>query len=223
MNRGVLYLYWGDKYDAEMKRSMESLKRYHPELPVEVVKLPDKSTYLDKAAMMDYSPFDSTLFLDTDTTVLDRLDFGFERAERYGLACCICECPWARRYGEFTGDLIEYNTGVLFFTKEKAKTLFDEWKTCTPSVDTSIRFFMGNRVTVMPVADQGSFTAAVEKTQFNPFVLPLNWNYRPIWHKTFFGPIKIWHDHSEVPEWLKLWNEGQVLEQSIIRFGANPK
>jgi hypothetical protein len=31
---------------------------------------------------------------------------------------------------------------------------------------------------------------------FNPFVLPLNWNLRPKWQRSFFGPVRIWHDVS---------------------------
>jgi hypothetical protein len=47
--------------------------------------------------MAAMTPFEETLFLDADTVPLGRLDFGFEQAQRFGLACCICEVPWARR------------------------------------------------------------------------------------------------------------------------------
>jgi hypothetical protein len=217
MTRGAIYVYWGSKFEAELQRSIDSLKRYHPELPIEVFKLPDNSTLLDKAAMMDKTPFESTVFLDTDTVVLGRLDFGFEKAEKFGLACCICECPWARRYGGLSGDTIEYNTGVLFFTKQ-SKPVFDGWKANAGTVDSSIRMNLRGSIGVMPHNDQAGFAKAVEDTGYNPFVLPLNWNMRPMWHKTYFGPIKIWHDHSEVPDWLHMWNERQRLEQSIIRY-----
>ena len=223
MTRGVIYVYWGNKYEDELQRSIASLKRHHPELPYKIVKLPDNSTLMDKAAMMDYSPYDTTLYLDTDTVVLDRLDYGFEKAEKFGLACCICECPWARRYGEFSGDIVEYNTGVLFFTK-KAKPIFDAWKEHSDGrVDSSIRFYAGNQVLVMKSNDQGSFVSAMEQTGFNPFVLPLNWNFRPQWHKTFFGPVKVWHDHSDVPDSIHFWNEGQVLDESIVRYTGDRK
>jgi hypothetical protein len=217
MKRGAIYVYWGTKFEAELKRSIDSLKRYHPELPIEVYKLPDNSTLLDKAAMMDKTPFESTVYLDTDTVVMGRLDFAFEKAEKFGLACCICECPWARRYGGLTGDVIEYNTGVLFFTKQ-AKPVFDSWKANAATMDSSIRLYIDGRVKTMPSNDQGGFAKAMEDTGYNPYVLPLNWNMRPIWHKTFFGPIRIWHDHTDVPDGLLFWNERQRLEQSIIRY-----
>src|SRR5690349_20928566 len=102
MSRGVLYMAWGDKAEQAMARSIASLKEMHPELPYEVVRLPPGTDsikgLLEKSRMMELSPFDETLYLDCDTVVLDRLDYGFAQATRYGLACCICECPWARRY-----------------------------------------------------------------------------------------------------------------------------
>ncbi|MEJ0070814.1 MAG: hypothetical protein WDO24_21130 [Pseudomonadota bacterium] len=40
--------------------------------------------------MFEHSPFETTVYLDADTVVLGRLDYGFEMAERFGLACCHC-------------------------------------------------------------------------------------------------------------------------------------
>ena len=218
MHRGVIYIYWGGKYEAELQRSIDSVKRHHPELPIETIKLADNATLLDKATMMDKSPFESTVFLDTDTVILGRLDFGFEKAEKFGLACCICECPWARRFAGLSGDTIEYNTGVLFFTRQ-AKPVFDGWKANAATVDSVIRMIMHGRIGVLPgMDDQAGFAKAIEDTGCNPFILPLNWNLRPRWHKTFFGPIRIWHDHADVPDWLRLWNERQWQEQSIIGY-----
>ncbi len=219
MKRGIVYLYWGEKVRAELERSIASVRRHHPELPIEQIRLPDDSSLLDKATMLDRSPFESTLFLDTDTVVLDRLDFGFGQAERHGLACCICECPWARRYGGLHGDMVEYNTGVIFFT-QAARPVFDLWKRYGAEVDSSIRFYRGQNVVVMPHNDQAGFAKAVAESGFNPSVLPMNWNLRPGWQRTYFGPVKIWHDHSEVPLKLRFWNEEQVLEQAIIRYSG---
>jgi len=168
--------------------------------------------------MFDLSPFEETLFLDADTVVLDSLDFGFEQAQRFGLACCICECPWARRFGGLSGELIEYNTGVLFFTKA-AQAVFDAWKIWSTQLDSSIIFYNADsQLAQTPFNDQGSFAKAIAETGFNPAVLPLNWNFRPNWQHTFFGPIKIWHDYSApTPELCAVAKE-QSGAQKIIRF-----
>ena len=90
--RGVLYMTWGNEPRTEraLRRSIESLRRCHPELPFEIARGADQGPIeglLQKAAMLDRSPFEETLFLDADTVVLGRLDFGFEKARQHGLAC----------------------------------------------------------------------------------------------------------------------------------------
>ena len=218
--RGVLYLTWGNdsKTTAALHRSVAALRRWHPELGVEVARGEDRGPFeglLQKAAMLERSPFEETLFLDADTVVMGRLDFGFEKARQFGLACCICECPWARRYRRsIAGDTVEYNTGVLFWTK-RAKPVFDAWREQAATLDSSIDLVRPDgKPGVMPYNDQASFAAALELTSVNPCALPLNWNFRPMWHKTFFGPIKIWHDYSEPPAALLELN--QIYEHGAV-------
>jgi hypothetical protein len=47
--------------------------------------------------------------------------------------------------------------------------------------------------------DQSSFAQAILATQWNPWVLPLNWNLRPEFHPRVFAPVKIWHDYRDPP------------------------
>jgi hypothetical protein len=220
MTRGVLYITWpGDpRTEAMLERSIESLQKWHPELPFHVERLESGATLLDKARMFDLSPFEETLFLDADTVVLGRLDHGFEKAAQHGLACCICECPWARRFGGLknAGDIIEYNTGAIWFT-DKSSDVFERWKFGV-GMDSSIRFMRGNSEAVMPFNDQGPFAVAIHDSGFNPFVLPMNWNFRPMWHRSMFGPIKIWHDYSDVPQGIIDWNESQTADGAIVQY-----
>ena len=119
---------------SALARSKKSVNAIHPELPVEILQLdaddPIKGLML-KARMFELSPFRETLYLDADTVVLGRLDFAFLKAQEFGLACCICECPWARRPSGVNGETIEYNTGVLFFG-EHAKPIFERWSQLAP-------------------------------------------------------------------------------------------
>lgn len=199
---GVMYMVWGHSHESLLERSIASLKRYHPELPVHIHRIPPElgpsgsaDMFLAKAAMAGISPFENTLYLDADTVVMGRLDFGFAKAEQFGLACAICECPWARRYAGLRqmDDMIEYNTGVLFYTS-KAGPLFYMWQKLVRTVNSSVKYMDNGVEKVMEHNDQAAFAKAVEMTGFNPFVLPLNWNFRPRWHRGFFGPIRIWHD-----------------------------
>jgi hypothetical protein len=216
--RGVLYLKWGDRADAVVQRSVASVQRFHPELDVKIIELDGDATLLDKSLMFDLSPFDETLFLDADTVVMGRLDFGFEKSVKHGIACCICECPWARRFGGLSGDIVEYNTGVLFFTRQ-AKAIFEGWKHHSNAIDSSLTFRIDQtRRGVMPCNDQAGFAKAVDDLGIIPFILPMNWNLRPKWQSSFFGPVKIWHDYDEPPAGFDAWNEQQGIEQKHIEF-----
>ena len=219
VGRGVLYVVWGRFDQAILDRAIASVRKYHPELPIEVARLSDNATLLDKASILDLTPFDETVFLDADTVVLGDLGFGFDKARRQGLACCICECPWARRYGGIEGDIVEYNTGVLFFTKD-AKAVFDAWRTKVRNVDSSLVFRSGGGLARMPLNDQAGFALAVEETGFNLFVLPYNWNFRPKWHKSWYGPLKIWHDYEPIPEPILRRNVDQMSMEAIVDFSV---
>ena len=221
--RGVLYMVWGSEIEATLQRSIASARAVHPELPIEVVRLDgaanDAANLLQKTRMAERTPFAETLFLDADTVVLDRLDFGFEKAAQFGLACCICESPWARRYRGLatSGDLIEYNTGVLFFT-ERAKPVFDLWPSLAAEIDSASLFAKDGKPVVMPANDQASFAVAVERAGFSPFVLPPNWNFRYEFQKSFFGPIKIWHSYWNVPAVMTQLGDYYRKPDAVIQY-----
>lgn len=224
MSRGILSIYWGDESKLPIERLKVSVKKFHPELPHEIVKIDvpsgNPNSLNQKAAMFELSPFEETLFLDLDTVVLGRLDFGFQKAQQFGLALAICESPWARRYRHvFYGDEIEYNTGVIFFTK-KAKDVFDAWRELSISVNSEsfgVSFDSGE-IFNSTANDQASFALAIERGKFNPFVLPMNWNFRPMWHKSFCGPIKIWHDYADPPPFFEQMNAYYSNKESIIQY-----
>lgn len=220
--RGILSIYWGDENKLPLARLKASVKKFHPNLEHKIIKINAESgnpfSLNKKAAMLDLTPFDETLFLDVDTVVMGNLDFGFYKAKEFGIALSICEAPWAKRYPNlFQGDEIEYNTGVIFFTK-KASKVFHEWNNYAKNVDSTIVGIDDSGIYKMPSNDQGSFALAVENTQYNPFVLPFNWNFRPMWHKSFWGPIKIWHDYSDPPKVLEELNEYYEQKNSIIQY-----
>lgn len=216
--RGVMYAVWGTKVLPYLERSIRSVQKHHPNLPYHVEYLPDNSTLLDLVGVHRQSPFEQTLFLGVDQIVLGDITFGFDRAEKFGLALCINECPWARRYGGLDGDILEYNSGSLFYTN-KAYPVFEAWEACARSIDSSILFYgSNNQLLQMPYNDQAGLAKAIHDLDYNPFILPLNWNFRPMWHKTFWGPIKIWHDYTDPPESIVQLSENQERLGSIIRY-----
>lgn len=198
MSRGVLYFHWGNM-EALLERSIASVKKWHPELPIHVETLSSDSSYLDKSRMCELSPFETTAYLDCDTVVLGKLDYAFDRAEKHGLACCINEAPWLRRYPCGQGDEIEYNAGVMFFGKSKFSETAKAWNRLCGQLDSSCKFRTADGLRMQVCNDQAALTKAFDETNFQPHILPLNWNFRQKWQRTFNGPIKVWHDYTQPP------------------------
>lgn len=200
--RGVLYMIWGDEMRGEMEKSIESVGRFG--LDHHVHELPADARLTDKARMAECSPFDQTLFLDTDTVLLDDPSFGFDMAARHGVALAMAPACWAHRQWQeepdarpVGRDLVEYNTGVVFFDcSEAARALFRRW--CEITDDHGW-------------CDQWAFAQAVDGLAFNPFVLQPNWNFRASPDETpIYGPIKVWHSREPVPENAAEWNRGPI-------------
>lgn len=222
MKRGIISIIWGDKATLPITRLLASTRKHHPELAHEVFEVdpakPGSHALQEKARMLDLSPFEETLYLDADTVVLGNLNFGFAKAQAHGIAVSISENPWARRYPRiFSGDEVEYNTGVVFFTR-KCADLFEEWKRSGRDLDSKLVFVKGGKPVAMSANDQGTFAAAIEKTGFNPFILPANWNFRPKWRKNFFGPLKIWHDYSDPPVLIERINDYYAGRNHVIQY-----
>lgn len=142
MDCGVLYVARGAGYLDLAMASAESLRRYAPDLPIDlftdqpapcgpfdrVRPIPDSGTR-DKIACMAETRFARTLFLDCDTLVLNPLGDLFELLERFDLAVC----HDVRR----TGPLIrqgwrvqtpyafpQMNTGVMLYRRSPAMLAF---------------------------------------------------------------------------------------------------
>src|SRR3974390_833657 len=109
-NCGVLFIAFGDQYMREVVCSITSLRQFHPTLPCCVIsdkrpndlpsgvqvlmrEPPAKYPLRTKPLYLGDSPFDRTLFLDTDTTIvrpienifllLDRFDVGLHLLQYY--------------------------------------------------------------------------------------------------------------------------------------------
>ena len=204
MSRGVIYIYWGNKLEAELQESLKSVSKYGYDY--RVFKLDESSHFGHKSTMYDLSPFDTTLFLDTDTILLDNIDFGFEMAEKHGIAMTIAPGCYARRFIPELTDHIEYNTGAMFFSKnDVVKKVYNTWKSHSDE---------------FPRSDQSSFTRAVYEHDFNVSVLPQNYNYRAGLNESqFFGPLKIWHSRLPLPINIHEWNARETLKFGYLHIG----
>lgn len=199
MTRGILYYVWGNYNKKQLQNSIDTVKKFGYDYRV-VVGKGEYKQYVNRVDLFDASPFDLTLHLDTDTFVKGNLDFGFDMAERWGLACCIAPASSAY-YAAKTQktdflfsekEIPQYNCGVLFYNKNNKRVRY---------VFIQYANFLRHWEKWAWENDQPYFAKAVHELGFNPYVLPKTWNFRPhlryesnVWH----GDLKIVHSRKDI-------------------------
>jgi hypothetical protein len=195
--RGVIYLVSGPKsYLSELSTSLTSLRRYEPALPVTVFSryaLPrrarcDHVVYdnehhplQQKVLVLTESPYEQTLFIDTDTTILGPIAPVFDRLA--GANVALAHAPLLDEAHE-PPKLValenpgEYNTGVILYDHTGPATAFlQRWREAVMRQDPS-DMWAGNN------CDQTHFNrlvraGAVEETGVAFGTLPnIVWNVR---------------------------------------------
>ena len=150
-----------------------------------------------KVAYYSLSPWETTLYLDTDTFVLDNLDFGFRQAKLHGLSMAIAPaCYVGPHWGlSIHPDIQQYNAGVIFHHRTHPE--FEElWQDVQRILDEESL----PGIEPPPINDQSALSLHLHRTGKHPFVLNPNWNLRPQFGmRNGFGPIKIWHCDVEPP------------------------
>jgi len=149
MKRGVLYIAFGDNFIKEMLLSAESVKKHNPNLPITVfTNSPVDSEFVDRSVLIDVkhlrpkidyiaaTPYDETLFLDTDTIINRDIEDMFELLNNFDYAATH---DLARKRKKYSATIPEYknipysfsevNTGVMVFKKNDAvMKLFKAWR-----------------------------------------------------------------------------------------------
>ena len=145
--RGVIYITTGPSYLAEAVKSARSVQRFHPGLPIllftdqvgftspvfhEVRHVSDSAhPFQVKVKYLRESPFERTLFLDTDTLVKKPIAEMFDWLDDFDFA--IANEPlndWEHRPNELKAYKNErhLNTGVMLFRKGDAwERFWEQW------------------------------------------------------------------------------------------------
>ena len=219
MSRGITYVAWG-KCIAEAERSSMSAKRFGYKSCL-ITNENIESNYFDKIiksreeftqdfnilSSYNLSPWDETLWLDSDTLVLGNLDYAFEKAKDFGISIVIAPHSFlgGRKLKNIDNESPEYNCGAMWIDRNHPSMLNfgEKWQQIVDHYEGGGWW-----------SDQSSVSYAIHKLKINAFVLPLNWNFRAFMNKDFpegvlhskngYGPIKIWHSRTSVPENLKI-------------------
>lgn len=201
MTKGILYI-CGDHepYYSDGIISAKSAKKVMPDIPTAIVtdkqevhdvfdyKIKESDmdhSFEDKPRCMSESPFEKTLFVDTDTYFAEPIDELWGLLDHYDLAACHTN---HRRYDEtIPVPISEYNTGVLLFrSSEPTKELFKTWEERYGTLHNPV------------VHDQSSFRSAVfhqeaERNELKLYTLPREYNCMVQHPGVLRGPAKILH------------------------------
>ena len=153
--RGVVYIATGDLYVKAAIRSARSVAEHAPGLPVFIFH--DDATRLlvesagdlfsgsslienpHRRSKVDYfprSPFERTLFLDTDTEICGPILDLFDLLDRFDIALAHAQRRWRRDTTETWREDIpfcfpQFNTGVILFHlgRPRVREFLNDWRT----------------------------------------------------------------------------------------------
>lgn len=208
MSRGILYLASGSSYVEEAKTSARTLKQQNPSLSVtlytdtetssgvfdQVLPLGDSIDSMgDSILSGKYVPYDSNLYLDTDTYVCGDLTDVFELLDRFDLAAS--QNPggvyWNETFYEqndmqLPGSFAEYNTGVIAYNDcSDVRDFFETWNRIYHSMDLSSRSWKTN---------QPAFRHALYESNIRFVTLQPEYNFQLNNHRYARGEIKVLHN-----------------------------
>jgi len=187
VDRGVLYIAFGKNFIKEMLFSAESVKKHNPDMHITVfTDRPIDSELIDEwklievrhiRAKVDYvhlSPYEQTIFLDTDTIIDRDISEMFGILDKYDFAICH---DLARKrenvsriipeYRDIPYAFSEVNPGVMVFNKSQpVQDFFKLWR------EYFYKYFNG-----WPY-EQPTFRVALWKSNLNFYILPVEYNIR---------------------------------------------
>jgi len=239
----ILYFAWGEEFLQEVEHSIQNspllvkydillltdrqtdLNRYEHLFSQVIIGDFQMSGLLRKSELIHYLPsgYDAFLFLDSDTIVLEEISFGFEMSLKHGIAMAPChhyglENFWGFREvmkaaGQPQRGQLQYNTGVLFFRNSPdVLTVLKRWN----ELVLKYKHIHNN--------DQPFFTLAMERLGYNPYTLPITYNYRGS-GDVILGKVRIWHSHYKRPGNVNKkpdrWPPRRAYHSTLIYFDLN--
>jgi hypothetical protein len=188
---GIVYSCAGDASIAEALRSARSSLR-HNRLPhllfcssdvdtepgLSVVRFePSDNPYLDKIANMRRSPFGRTIYLDTDTFVVDEIAHVLRLLDRYDLAVAYDPSSRGLLDPAVPSAFYEFNTGVIAWRGgDRMETFMRAWEETYESWLRKAPFPRAGLAERR--ADQPAFRRCAWQQDVQLFVLPPEYNFR---------------------------------------------
>lgn len=212
-DRGILYIAAGPRHFGEMLQSAQTVRKHHPDIPIavitdqpaenlalfdQVLPLDDpKFSFIDKIAPLARTPFERTIFLDTDTYVCHPIDDLFELLERFEFA--VSHAPLRHDRPFVTPNCFcELNTGVIAYRKTPGVLkLFADW----------LRLYEKEVAETGKMdSDQPTFRQAIWESDIRFYILTADYNLRTVMPAASGrGRVRILHGRSSDMHRIARW------------------
>jgi hypothetical protein len=228
--RGVIYIVTGRKFVEEACLSAASVKQCMPDIPITICSdVPIDSTLFDQVVSIDSpaygledkifnirrSPYQETLFLDSDTQMIEDSQELFSLLDRFDFAAVHSSCRAQYQVSGVPDCFPEFNTGVLLFRKSKAtERLLQRW----------VQFYREDRMKTLTwlvpgiaswyrhtLPDQPSFRRAIYESGLRIATLPQEYNCRLPFPGFVQSKVKIIHGRAH-----SLLKISQELNKSML-------
>jgi hypothetical protein len=215
MKRGVIYIATGDEYVAEAMVSVESLKKHNPDLhctlftdklrgrsefdEIKVLQDPQFSQY-DKCLNIFKTPYQETLYLDSDTYICGDLTPFFEALEYCDVTGTI-ECArgfWYKPHSRLPEALCDINTGVICFkSTDSVLNTFREWYSLCLQTKNWLKEYGQSKW--MLTLDQPAFRELLWRNrQIRLGILPEEFNALRLFGTRLWGRALIVHGRGDI-------------------------
>lgn len=214
--RGVIYVAFGQNYISEALVSAASLKRHMPRLPVtlfcdadvacpdvdQVVRAQPDDSFPGCAAKIRYvatSPYEQTLFLDSDTYVCGDLGELFTLLDAFDLAAAHAPTRAVYEVEAVPDSFPELNTGVILFRRSPAvEAVLSSWADLFSGhlerlECDAIRWRHPADQRWHALNDQPAFREALYRSRLRVATLPPEYNCRFSAPGFVDGPVRILH------------------------------
>lgn len=193
-DQGLLYFAKGEQFVAEAERSARRTAAVMPDYPITIVadRAPtadcfdtvvlDESPFdkRDKPQVLQQTPYDRTIYLDTDTYLNDRIDGLFDLLDAFELGL-----RRSREQAHVPDDsplpeaFPEFNSGVIVYqSTDGVMSMLEDWE---------------RRCQASDQFDQRSLRLALYHSDIRFTPLPNRYNCQYHWDNVVEGPVKIFH------------------------------
>lgn len=231
--RGIVYSATGEFYVAEALRSARSSLR-HNEVPhvvfadieqpgagrLSVARFePSGNPYVDKIANMRRSPFERTIYLDSDTYVVDEIVHLLDLLDGYDLAVAFAPAYRGLDDPGVPKAFHEFNTGVLAWRRnERTEAFMAAWQQTYEAWLEDEPFPGARKASRSRRADQPAFRRCAWEQGLSVFVLTPEYNFRLGYPATVIDRVCVIHGDHPDPEGLA----GRLNAQQRLRAWPPP-